>query len=44
MLVADVITFRLCYSPNGWTDGKLATQYIVHDFDAQTRDKANGEA
>ena len=44
MLVADVITFRICYSPNGWTDGELATQYIVHDFNAQTHDKVNGEA
>lgn len=44
MLVADVITFRICYSLNGWTDGELATQYIVHDFNAQACDKANGEA
>ena len=43
-LVADVITLRICYSPNGWTDGELAAQYIVHDFNAQTCDKANGEA
>ncbi|KZP05769.1 DDE-domain-containing protein, partial [Athelia psychrophila] len=32
-----------CYSPNGWTDGELATEWIVRDFDRQTKEKAAGE-
>ena len=42
--MADAITLRICYSPNGWTNGELAAQYIVCDFNAQTCDKAKGEA
>ncbi|KIJ52065.1 hypothetical protein M422DRAFT_157164, partial [Sphaerobolus stellatus SS14] len=29
-------------SPNGWTDGELALKWMIDDFDAQTRAKANG--
>lgn len=34
---------RLGYSANGWTDGELAAQWIVCNFDRQTQDKAAGE-
>jgi hypothetical protein len=34
---------RLGCLANGWTDGELAAQWIVRDFDRQTRDKAAGE-
>ncbi|KIJ36162.1 hypothetical protein M422DRAFT_179827, partial [Sphaerobolus stellatus SS14] len=33
---------RFACSPNGWTDGELAMRWMVDDFDAQTRDKAEG--
>lgn len=35
--------YSICYSPNGWTDGELATEWIVRDFDRQTKEKAAGE-
>ena len=35
--------FRFAYSENGWTDGKIAMLWMVKDFDAQTKEKANGE-
>jgi hypothetical protein len=35
--------YSFAHSPNGWTDGKLALVWIVDDFDAQTKDKANGQ-
>ena len=34
---------RICVSENGWTDGELALQWIMKDFDPQTRAKAAGE-
>ena len=34
---------RFAHSPNGWTDGELALQWMVDDFDAQTVVKANGD-
>ena len=33
---------RFCYSENGWTDGKLAQEWIEKDFDAATKEKTNG--
>ena len=32
----------ISYSENGWTDAELALLWMVHDFDQQTCDKANG--
>jgi len=34
---------RFMYSENGWTDGELAMSWMVKDFDAQTKEKANRE-
>lgn len=34
---------RFMYSENGWTDGKLAMLWMVKDFNAQTKAKANRE-
>jgi DDE superfamily endonuclease len=31
------------HSPNGWTDGELALQWMIKDFDVQTREKAAGQ-
>ena len=31
-----------CYLENGWTDGELAQEWIEKDFDATTKEKANG--
>lgn len=33
----------MSHSENQWTDGKLAAEWIVKDFDRQTKDKAAGE-
>jgi DDE superfamily endonuclease len=33
-------TCRLVHSPNGWTDSELGYEWLVKDFDAQTKDKA----
>lgn len=33
---------RFAHSPNGWTDGELALQWLEKDFDAKTKEKANG--
>jgi hypothetical protein len=30
------------HSPNGWTDGKLALEWMTKDFNAQTKEKAAG--
>ena len=29
-------------SPNGWTDSELANEWLIKDFDTQTKDKAGG--
>lgn len=34
--------FRISHSPNGWTDGELARNWIERNFDPQTREKAAG--
>src|SRR3954447_26177835 len=34
--------YSIAHSPNGWTDGELGLQWIIKDFDAQTREKAKG--
>ncbi|KIM87838.1 hypothetical protein PILCRDRAFT_3567 [Piloderma croceum F 1598] len=39
----NVLNAFIAVSPNGWTDGELATKWIVEDFDHQTRDKAKGK-
>jgi DDE superfamily endonuclease len=36
------ISWRFAYSPNGWTDGKIGLQWMMKDFDAQTKEKADG--
>lgn len=33
---------RISYSPNGWTDGELARNWIEQEFNHQTEQKANG--
>ncbi|KDQ54526.1 hypothetical protein JAAARDRAFT_83974, partial [Jaapia argillacea MUCL 33604] len=38
----NVSNASFAHSPNGWTDGELALNWIEKDFDAQTREKANG--
>lgn len=42
---SDMLTLfaRLCVSENGWTDGELALEWMVKDFDPQTHEKAGGE-
>jgi len=32
----SMIINSIAVSPNGWTDGELATKWIVEDFDCQT--------
>ena len=32
----------MAHSPNGWTDSELGYEWLVKDFDAQTKDKAGG--
>jgi hypothetical protein len=31
---------ELCPLANGWTDGKLALQWMIKDFDTQNKEKA----
>lgn len=38
-----LMDYRIACSPNGWTDGELAAEWIVEDFDRQTKEKAAGE-
>lgn len=38
----ELITHRIAVSPNGWTDGELALQWLHNDFDAKTKEKADG--
>lgn len=38
-----LFNYRISHSPNGWTDGDLAAEWIVEDFDRQTKDKAAGK-
>jgi hypothetical protein len=33
---------RLAHSLNGWTDSELGYEWLVKDFDAQTKDKSGG--
>ena len=37
------IQIRICVSENGWTDGKLALDWLKKDFDPQMKDKAAGK-
>lgn len=37
-----LITHRIAISPNGWTDGELALQWLRNDFNAKTKEKADG--
>ncbi|THU83855.1 DDE-domain-containing protein, partial [Dendrothele bispora CBS 962.96] len=41
----DILTIltSVCISENGWTDGELALQWMIKDFDPQTRESANGK-
>jgi hypothetical protein len=42
-ILINELVYRISHSPNGWTDGDLAFEWMVEDFDRQTKDKANGE-
>ncbi|KIM76312.1 hypothetical protein PILCRDRAFT_77983, partial [Piloderma croceum F 1598] len=39
--LCPTIIFK-AHSPNGWTDSELGYEWLVKDFDAQTKDKAGG--
>ena len=38
-----LMDYRIACSPNGWTDGELAVEWMVEDFDRQTKEKADGK-
>ncbi|KDQ09419.1 hypothetical protein BOTBODRAFT_117181 [Botryobasidium botryosum FD-172 SS1] len=39
---SNIAEASIAHSPNGWTDSKLAIEWIVNDFDPQTKEKAAG--
>ena len=38
-----LMDYRIACSLNGWTDGELAVEWMVEDFDRQTKEKADGK-
>jgi hypothetical protein len=36
-----LMDYRIACSLNGWTDGELAVEWMVEDFDRQTKEKAD---
>ncbi|KDQ08328.1 hypothetical protein BOTBODRAFT_118813, partial [Botryobasidium botryosum FD-172 SS1] len=42
MIIYKGKNFIIAHSPNGWTDSELAIDWIINDFDPQTREKAGG--
>ena len=36
--------YSIAVSQNGWTDGKLALHWIIDNFDAVTKEKAEGQS
>ena len=38
-----LMEYRIACSLNGWTDGELAVEWMVEDFDRQTKEKADGK-
>ena len=42
-LITQRVHFRICHSPNGWTDGELGLEWMIKDFDAVTWPKALGK-
>jgi hypothetical protein len=40
-LISDV-QWSFAHSLNGWTDGELALQWMIKDFDEQMKEKADG--
>ena len=38
-----LMDYRIACSLNGWTDGELAVEWMVKDFNRQTKEKADGK-
>jgi hypothetical protein len=38
-----LMDYRIACSLNDWTDGELAVEWMVEDFDRQTKEKADGK-
>ena len=36
-------SINICHSLKGWTDAEIAMEWMAKDFDAQTRDKVEGQ-